>query len=252
MTGRLLGDRGTDASLIVDEARTPADRARILREVEGRRWAVSHGIPTAETVAFEPSGGWLISRRLVDRPGTCLPYLEAALAVALRIQRAPLPRRPPTVDPWKAPRSAAVGNAVRLLAAGVSPREYVATRSAAQRLPATATVHNDFHRSNVLDQGERGVAVIDWEFLSAGPPHRDFLQLLVNVRYDHLAQAGWEMLLRATGTGDHATIARQFPWLALRTYASQLGAPEVDRDPELLAHNRRRWRQAREWASWIA
>ncbi|MBM7520318.1 phosphotransferase [Nocardioides nitrophenolicus] len=250
MSRQLLDDLRRDPSLVIDEARRPADRARILREVEGRQWAAEHGIPTAETVAVGRHGAWLVSRRLEDRPGVSLAYLQAALDVAQRIQHAPRPRLAPVADAWKAPRSAAVANAARLAAGGVSPREYVATRATAQRVPSTAMIHNDFHRDNVLDLGAgAGVAVIDWEFLTPGPPHRDFLQLLVNVRDDDLAHEGWELLLRQAPAAEHELIGRQFPWLALRTYASQLTAADPDRDVAQRAHNRKRWRQARRWSS---
>ncbi|WP_436699581.1 phosphotransferase [Nocardioides sp. BYT-33-1] len=250
MTRRLLDELRADPSLVVDEATGPGDRARILREVEGRLWAAEHGIPTAETVAAGRHGAWLVSRRLEDRPGVSRGYLEAALEVAQRIQRAPRPPLAPVADAWRAPRSAALGNAARLLAGGVSPREYVATRATGQRVPCTAMIHNDFHRSNVLRLHEgAGVAVIDWEFLTPGPVHRDFLQLLVNVRDDELAHEGWELLLRSAPADEHDLIGRQFPWLALRTYASQLTAVDDDRDLEQRAHNRRRWRQAKEWST---
>ncbi len=48
-----------DPGLIVYEASTTRDVERIRREVEGRRWAARHGIPTAETVAKDPDDrGW--------------------------------------------------------------------------------------------------------------------------------------------------------------------------------------------------
>jgi hypothetical protein len=248
MSRALLDELRADPTLVVDVASGPEDRGRILREVEGRLWAVENDIPTAETVAVGRHGTWLVSKWLDDRPGVSLSYLAAALEVAERIQRATRPGLLPTRDAWKAPRSAALGNAARMLAVGVSPREYVATRAAARAQPCTAMVHNDFHRSNVLDQGDAGgVAVIDWEYLTPGPPHRDFLQLLVNVRDDDLAHQGWELLLHSVGRDGRAAIACQFPWLALRTYASELSQPDVD--PAQRAHNRKRWRQAKEWSA---
>lgn len=249
MTQQLLDEVRADPTLVIDEARGARGRVRILREVAGRRWAVTNGIPTAETVAVGRDGNWLVSRRLEDRAGLTSDYLAAALEAAQRIHRATAPEWAPVPDVWKAPRSAALGNAARMMAVGVSPREYVATRAAAQSLPPTGMVHNDFHRDNVLHQGDGAVAVIDWEFLAVGPPHRDFLQLLVNVRDDDLAHEGWEMLLRSCGPMAYAAVARQFPWLALRTYASELTTSGPDRDPVQRAHNRKRWQQAKKWSA---
>lgn len=237
-----------DPEVVVHEATSRTDRDRIRREVEGRRWATKHGIPTAETVAVGPDDAWIVSRRLVDRPGESLPYLEAALEASFRIQRAPAPEMQLSSDAWSAPRSAAVGNAVRLAAAGVMPWEFVRTRATAEAVPSTVTIHNDFHRNNVLRAADDAVAVIDWELLSPGPIHRDFLLLLVGVRDDALARQGWEMLRAATPRAEHAALAQQLPWLALRCYAIEICEADYRRPTEL-AHHRRRWGQARAWAA---
>ncbi|WP_160158249.1 aminoglycoside phosphotransferase family protein [Nocardioides sp. SLBN-35] len=238
-----------DPSFIVFAATEPGDVRRIRREVEGRAWAAAHGLPTARTVAVGPDDRWMASRRVADEPGESQDYLEAALDVARRIERIPAPRFRTEGASWAAPRSATVGNALRLAAAGVSPWLFASTRTAAARVPCTVTVHNDFHRANVLRAGPGEVVVIDWEYTSTGPRHHDFLRLLVDVVDADLARGGLESVLRSAPRAEHAAIAHQLRWLALRTYGSEVCIPAADLRPDLVERRRRRWREVFAWTA---
>lgn len=249
MSRLLLDDLRVDPTVVVFAATEPGDVRRIRREVEGRLWASAHGLPTAETVAVAPDDTWMATRRLPDDPGESQDYLDAAYELARRIESTPVPRFRSAGGSWIAPRSAAVGNAVRLAAAGVSPWLFASTRAAAAQVPHTGTVHNDYHRANVLRTGPGEVAAIDWEFTTAGPRHHDFLRLLVDVGDADLARGGLERVLRSAPRAEHGSIARQLRWLALRTYGSEVCVPAADRRPDLVERRRRRWQEAFAWTA---
>ena len=239
-----------DPTLLVYEARDARDVRRIRREVEGRRWAADHGIPTAETVAKARDDRWLVTRWIPEEPSESLDYVAAAHEMAQRIERLPRPRFVTPGSSWRAPRWSRPVRVGRLLAAGLDPRTFVRTRRAYDELPREVTLHNDYHRQNVLNTtAARGhVTVVDWEFTAVGPRHQDMVRLVVDLRDPGLAREAWELLLRSVPGADHAALAAQLRWLALRTYATELTVPRRDRDPAQSARRRARWRDAQEWA----
>ena len=237
----------TDPDLVVFRATSTADVQRVRREAEGRRWAAGHGIPTAEIVAVDPDHRWLVSRRAVDEPGETLAYATAALDVADRIQALPHPRFLTAAATWRAPRRTVPVRVGRMVRAGLELRAFLATRRAYDLLPRDATVHNDFHRHNVLNSGG-GVVVIDWEHAGTGPRHHDAVRLVVTVADTSVAEATWANLVDAVPRGERPALAAQVRWLAMRTYASEIaGAPQLV-DPVKLGRHRRRWHLAQQWA----
>lgn len=239
-----------DPALVVDEARSGRDVLRIRREVAGRQWAVRHGIPTAETVAHHPQWQWLVSRRAADDPGEPWPYVVAALEVAHRIQTLPYPLFATAGPMWRAPRRSVPLRVAKMLRAGVDLRAFAAARTAFDELPHDATVHNDFHRKNVLNSGPPGdVTLVDWELISLGPRHQDFIMLVVDLHEPEVARAAWRMLVDSVPASEHAGLATQLRWLTLRTYASEITAAASGSDPLKTERRRVRWLQARDWAS---
>jgi hypothetical protein len=242
-----------DPSLVVDEARSDRDVLRIRREVAGREWATRHRIPTAETVALDPDGRWLVSRRAADEPGEPWPYVLAAFDVARQIQDLPCPSFVTTAATWRAPRRTVALRAARMLRGGIDLRAFVAARTAFDELPRDATVHNDYHRSNVLSSGSpHGVTVIDWELTSLGPRHQDLVMLLVDIVDPEVAHAAWRVLVDSVPATEHAALATQLRWLTLRTYASEITTPQIPSNPAKTERRRLRWVQAQDWAAELA
>lgn len=238
-----------DAGLIVDEARSPRDVQRIRREIEGREWAAQHGIPTAEIVAKDAEGRWLVSRRLTDAPGESTAYVASAFEVSERIQALPLPRFVTAGGSWRAPRRSMPLRVGRMMRAGIGVRAFLAARRAFEMLPSDRPVHNDYHRHNVLNTTALGhVTVIDWEHAGAGPRYHDMIRLVVTIPDVAVAHLAWRMLLDTVPRRDHSALAVQLRWLALRTYVSSINdSPRESHRPA--EHPRRvRWLHALEWA----
>ncbi|GAB4003840.1 phosphotransferase family protein [Nocardioides ultimimeridianus] len=239
-----------DPAMVVDVASLPRDRVRIAREVAGRAWAVRNGIPTAEVVAADPEARWLVSRRVDDVPGESTAYVEAALEASLRIHAAPPPDFvADTGGAWRAPRWSAPLRVARLVHAGIDPRAFVAARQAVADQEGTVTVHNDFHRGNVLHPADGGgVVVIDWELITLGPRYTDMVQLVVDITEPSLALDAWERLLDAVAGPERRAVAQLLDWLAVRTYASDLSSPRGELAPGQLDRRRARWNEARLWS----
>jgi len=242
-----------DPDLVVFEATGPDDVRRVRREVEGRRWAESHGIPTAEVVAKDPHDRWLVSRRVDDVPGESPAYVEAALEVSERIQSLPHPRFATPAATWRARRRSVPLRLARMLRYGIEPRAFAAARNEFVQLPSDTTAHNDFHRDNVLNTSALGhVTVIDWEMASVGPRHHDAVMLIVDIGDASLAHATWRTLVDAVAPGERASLATQLRWLALRTYASDVAVPPREREREKCEQRRTRWKEAQQWADELA
>ena len=239
-----------DPSLIVYEASTARDVERIRREVEGRRWAAHHGIPTAETVAKDPDNRWLVSQRIWDEPGESPTYVTAALDMAQRIQRLPHPRFTTAGSTWRAPRRSLPVRVRRLLRAGIGLQAFVVARSAYEQLACDATLHNDYHRDNVLNTtGSLGhVTVVDWEFTAVGPRHQDMVRFIVDLRECVVARNAWNLLVDSVPPADRPALATQLRWLTLRTFASEVTVSPWLLDPAKCARRRARWLDAHEWA----
>ncbi|NYJ01434.1 hypothetical protein HNR19_002132 [Nocardioides thalensis] len=242
-----------DDELVVDRARTAADVRRIRREVEGRLWAASHGIPTAEIVAKDDDDRWLVSRRVLDEPGEPAAYVCAAFEMSARIQALPHPRFLTAATTWRAPRLGLPLRLSRMARAGIDPRDVVAARRAFEELPATATVHNDYHRQNVLNTASVGhVTVIDWEYATIGPRHQDAVRLIVDIADHGAAHEAWRTLVDLALAADRPALATILRWMTIRTYCSEVAVSRRVLDPAKCAHRRERWLQARLWADELA
>ncbi len=243
-----------DPAYLVYEADSARDVRRIKREVEGRLWAAGHGIPTARTVASDRAGRWLVTRRIHDEPGEPATYVAAALEMSQRIQRLPPPRFVTPGSSWRAPRWSLPARVGRLLHAGVDLRTFAAVRRAYDRLPREVTLHNDYHRDNVLNtSGALGhVTVVDWEFTAVGPRHQDMVQLVVDLRDDATARDAWDLLVGSVPPADRPALAIQLRWLTLRTYATEVTVAPGAVDPDKCERRRARWLDAQEWAGELA
>ena len=243
-----------DPAFVVFEATSARDVLRIRREVEGRRWAAGHGIPTAETVAKDPADRWLVTRLIRDEAGEPPTYVAAAMEMAQRIQRLPPPRFASRGSTWRAPRRSLPVRVGRLLRAGIDLRTFAAVRRAYARLPCDATLHNDYHRDNVLNStGELGhVTVIDWEFTAIGPRYQDMVRMIVDLRDAAAARDAWDRLVGSVPLADRHSLATQLRWLALRTYGTEVTVPPGVVDPAKCERRRARWLDAQEWARELA
>lgn len=242
-----------DPDVVVDQARSNAGVLRIRRELAGRAWATQHGIPTAETLDADPQGQWLVSRRVADEPGEPWSYVTAAFDVGRRIEELPCPSFVTTEATWRAPRRTVALRVARMLLGGIDLRAFVAARTAFEQLPRDATVHNDFHRSNVLNSATpQGVTVIDWELTSLGPRHQDLVMLVVDLVEPHLAHAAWRLLADSVPAAEHPALAAQLRWLTLRTYASEITTAQIPSNPAKTERRRMRWVQAQDWAAELA
>ncbi len=243
-----------DTTLHVYEAEDARDVRRIRREVEGRQWAASHGIPTVETIDKDPDDRWLVSRRVWDEPGEPATYVVAAQEMSQRIQRLPHPHFATSGQAWRAPRRSLAVRVARLLRAGVDLPAFASTRSAYERLACDTTLHGDYHRDNVLNTtGSLGhVTVIDWEFTGVGPRHQDMVRMVVDLRDVAVARDAWNRLVGSVPSADRPALAIQLRWLALRTYASEVTVPPSRLDPVRCERRRARWSDVQEWAAELA
>jgi hypothetical protein len=154
-------------------------RARIREEAERLAWAARNGIPVPAVVESRP--GWLVTTRAVNDGVTGgRAYVEAAIGAARAIAEAS--ESPPNL---RAPvaahgggRRAGLVRLSRIVRSPLSPGEFRATRAAAAGLRRDTLAHGDYVLHNILfDQGKGSVTIIDWEFLTRAPAHRDLLML---------------------------------------------------------------------------
>lgn len=243
-----------DPDLVVYKATSARDVRRIRREAEGRRWAAEHGIPTAVTVARDPDDRWLVSRRIHDEGGEPTAYVEAAVEMSRRIQRLPHPRFATAGSSWRAPRRTMPLRVGRLLRAGIDLRAFLAARNAYDRLPRDVTLHNDYHRDNVLNTTAAAghVTVVDWEFTAVGPRHEDMVRLVVDLCDVTVARAAWDLLVGSVPAADRPSLATQLRWLSLRTYATEVTVAPWELDEAKCERRRARWLDAQAWAGELA
>lgn len=249
-----LSRHAADDTVHVYEAENARDVRRIRREVEGRRWAASHGIPTVETLDKDPDDRWLVSRRVWDEPGEPARYVVAALEMSQRIQRLPHPHFTTPGQAWRAPRRSLAVRVARLLRAGIDLQMFATTRNAYERLACDTTLHGDYHRDNVLNTtGSLGhVTVIDWEFTAAGPRHQDMVRLVVDLRDVAVARDAWNLLVGSVRRAERPALAIQLRWLALRTYASEVTVRPSRLDAVECERRRARWLDVQDWARDLA
>lgn len=239
--------------LVVSTARTPDGLMRIRREVEGRDWAAAHGIPTAETLAADLDDGWLVSRRVVEEPGESPEYVVAALEMSRRIEALPHPLFASAGATWRAPRRTLPVRVARMTRAGLDLATFAAARRAFEVLPKVVTVHNDYHRQNVLNTVSLGhVTVIDWEFTAVGPRHQDMVRLIVDIHDPATAYFAWRLLVDSVPRADHPALAAQLRWLTLRTYGTEVTVDPKVFDPAKSERRRQRWLEAQQWADDVA
>ena len=194
-------------------------RNRIREEAERLAWAAHNGIPVPEVI--ERREDWLVTRRAVNDGVTSgRPYVEAAIGAARAIAAAPEP--PPSL---RAPVAAHGGGrwagAVRLLRivrSPLSPGEFRSARAASAGLPRDTLAHGDYVLHNILfDASKASVTVIDWEFLTRGPAHRDLLMLWPRLEEADDRALVMEEVERTTKDRRAAGVLHH--WLAVRLLA---------------------------------
>ncbi len=230
---RRLGAGG----VVVELAAGAAGQLRLRREIWGRAWAQTVGVPTVRLLGADPDGGWLVSEWVEALPPTGAAFLDRAIDVADRIAAAPppLPGPPPAV--WRSPRSAALVRTARALAGRMPMRLWLASRAVAGGLPRVAVAHGDYYHRNVLwRDGE--VRVVDWEFLGEGPRHGDLLRMWTVLPARDDRDALIDRLLGRADAAGRREIAALALFLALRLLGENLKGARADRKPEDIAHAR--------------
>lgn len=224
-------------------------RRRNRLEVQGRAWALEHGVLVPRVVAHEPGGAWLVSEDLASGPTTGTDFVDAALDVADRITAAPPMRSSEAPSSWRASRRGLSRRVARIWRAGITPARFVRERRRAHDLPQEVAVHGDLYEGNVLFAGSGAAAVIDWEHAGMGPRHADALRLITTLRRPEDADHGLERILRGAPRSSWPAISTQVRWLALRHYVDHFaGDTEDEVAPEDLTDARCRWQQAVGWA----
>lgn len=217
-------------------------------EVAARRWASGIGVPTPAILAHDPAGEWLLGERIEAAEPVGAGYVDEALRCADLIAEAEPPALPARASQWRASRWTLLPRTARMVAAGISPLDFRARRSAAAALSTAAVGHGDFYRRNVLATGQQGgVSVIDWEFIGPGPLLADHVRFWSTLRREQDRQRAWDGLRdRARDLPDPQHLSDLVQWLALRLLAENLAAPPRQRDPQDLRHARLVHRQARD------
>jgi hypothetical protein len=240
-----LGGRG----IVVEIAEDDEGRARIRRELWGRSWAASAGVPTAVIHGSDPDGGWLVGEWVPAAPTGGQRYLDRAVQAALAVGSAVPPLPGPGAAVWRSPRRAAVLRTARAISGRMPMRLWWAARTAARDLPQVPVAHGDFYHRNVLWRADRDeVCVIDWEYLGAGPRHGDLLRMWTILPDRRDRDSLLDRLLSATPPAQHREIAALGLWLALRLLGENIKSPRTDRNAADLAHARSIQPEARDLA----
>jgi aminoglycoside phosphotransferase len=207
----------TDCAIhIAHDERT---RNRIRDEADRLAWAARNRIPVPAVV--DQREDWLVTRRAVNDGVTSgRPYVEAAIAAARAIATAP--EEPPNL---RAPVAAHGGGAKaglirlsRIVRSPLSPGEFRAARAAAAGLPRDSLAHGDYVLHNILfDSSKASVTVIDWEFLTRAPAHRDLLMLWARLERADDRALVLEEVERTTKDRRAAGVLHH--WLAIRLLA---------------------------------
>jgi hypothetical protein len=220
----VLGDR------IVDLAVTESGRLRIRAELRGRRWAEERGIGVPAVLAAADDGRWLLSRRVHPGPVGGIRWTEEAVAAAVRI--APLPA--PPGEPWQPPVAgtlgrvrASVGDAGRLVRAGVPLGELRAVRAATGELPLAEVGHGDLRAANaVLDEELDRLVVLEWAGLRAGPRHRDLLTLWATTPAAEDRRAVADVVLERTAAWEQPDVGLLWHAVALEQLVVRVTRPD--------------------------
>ncbi|MGW3961056.1 phosphotransferase family protein [Amycolatopsis sp. NPDC005003] len=153
-------------------------QARVLRALEGSAVPVPRVITTDETwFAMEFAVGEAIEPVLDEHtlaPELCRTrMLEAARLLRLLHDTGPVPGEPPGTAAGELERWSRTMHAVP---AELRPGAEELLRLLAEDVPADlppVLVHGDFRLGNVLFDGLRATAVVDWEIWSTGDPRTD-------------------------------------------------------------------------------
>ncbi|EOD64538.1 phosphotransferase family protein [Amycolatopsis vancoresmycina] len=153
-------------------------QARVLRALEGSAVPVPRVITTDETwFAMEFADGEAIEPVLDEHtlpPHLCRTrMLEAARLLRLLHDAGPVPGEPAATAAGELERWSRTMHAVP---AELRPGAGELLRLLAADVPADlppVLVHGDFRLGNVLFDGERATAVVDWEIWSTGDPRTD-------------------------------------------------------------------------------
>lgn len=235
--------------VIVDVARDATGRHLNGLEVFGRRWAASHGLPTARLHAADPHGAWLVGEFVASGEPGGPDYVAAALEVARGMAALPAPRGGPAPVTWRASRRTLPVRVARLVAAGLPLQRWRAARAAALALPDEVTAHGDYYFRNVLWAGaDEGVRLVDWEYLGRAPRHADPLRLWSCMKAEADRNLLVEELLRVAPAGERRPIGLLAHWLGLRLFAENVSAPRAHRNPEDARHARVMMREGRDLA----
>ncbi|MBE8520624.1 phosphotransferase family protein [Amycolatopsis sp. H6(2020)] len=153
-------------------------QARVLRALEGTAVPVPGVIATDETwFAMEFAGGEAIEPVLDEHtlsPELCRTrMLEAARLLRLLHDAGPVPGEPPATAAGELERWSRTMHAVP---PDLRPGAEDLLRLLAGDVPADlppVLVHGDFRLGNILFDGTRATAVVDWEIWSTGDPRTD-------------------------------------------------------------------------------
>jgi hypothetical protein len=210
---------GLTSGCAVHIAHDDRTRHRVREEAGRLAWAARNGIPVPEVI--DQRDQWLVTSRAVNDGVTSGPaYVEAAIGAARAIASAP--EEPPS---FRAPVAAHGGGrwagAVRLsriVRSPLSPGEFRAARAAAASLPRDTLAHGDYVLHNILfDASKASVTVIDWEFLTRAPAHRDLLMLWARLEQPDDRAMILEEVERTTKDRRVAGVLHH--WLAVRLLA---------------------------------
>ena len=229
-----------------------ADRRRLELEAARLRWAADHGVPVPTVAAADPEHRWLATDLVPDDPQGGTAYVDAAVAAAEVLARAPAP--PPGADAASdvsTPATTRIRRALRMLRHGVDPLAFVRLRGAVAALPDDVVTHGDFHTDNVLFDAANGrVHVTDLELLATGPAGADLCTLWCGLDDPadrrHLAT----QLVRDRDPNARHRLGQLLRFAALSRLADEATADHPDRDRIRGARERLRdaERTARAWA----
>lgn len=158
------------------------------REVDGLRWAGSHGLSVPEVVASDPTGddvGDGVAALLMTRlPGTALahPDLRAMAETAAAIHSTPADRLGHDYFPWYRTTVSSPPPAAR------QPRLWdraIAHWHSSMPQYRPMLLHRDFHPGNVLWSRGRLGGVVDWVNACRGPAGCDLAHCCWNLRRLH-------------------------------------------------------------------
>jgi len=205
-------------------------------EVAGRHWAAGVGVGVPEIWAHADDGAWLVGEWLSAEAPTGTEYVRAALTGADLIMGAELPRGSSvSVQSWRGSRRGRALRALRVMAAGLDPREFVGARNEATVLPADFPAHGDFYFRNVLNVST-GIRVVDWEFAGPAPAFTDHLRFWSTLKAEEDRLTALELILEGRSRVERAHIGTLGRWLAFRLFAENVSAPRRLQNPADRAH----------------